>query len=155
MIKRHIHLFIAALLVVGLTACGGESAEETGSGGATAASSELSDEELRKGIGPVSNVSLTDDVDAALAARGEEIYNSKCSACHKMEQRYVGPPLGDVTERREPEFVMNMMLNPEEMIRSHPEGKAMLAEYLTTMPNQQLSEDDARAILEYLRPEAR
>ncbi|MEX1054621.1 MAG: c-type cytochrome, partial [Rhodothermales bacterium] len=74
-------------------------------------------------------------------------------ACHKMDERYVGPALGDVTERRAPAYIMNMMLNPEEMIQKHPEVKALLAQYLTPMPNQQLTEADARAVLEYLRDE--
>ena len=46
---------------------------------------------------------------------------------------------------------MNMMLNPTEMVEKHPEVKGMLAEFLTPMPNQNLTEDDARAVLEYIR----
>jgi hypothetical protein len=68
-----------------------------------------------------------------------------------MDQRYVGPPLGQVLERRAPEFVMNMMLNPAEMVEKHPVVKQLLAEFMTPMPNQQLTHEEARAVLEYLR----
>lgn len=33
-----------------------------------------------------------------------------------MDERYVGPPLGDILERREPAYVMNMILSPEKML---------------------------------------
>ena len=75
----------------------------------------------------------------------------KCAACLKLEERYVGPPLGTVLSNRTPAYVMNMILNPDEMVKNHPEAKAMLAQFLTPMPNQNLTEDEARAVLEYLR----
>ena len=49
---------------------------------------------------------------------------------------------------------MNMILNPEEMVQRHPEAKAMLAEYIAPMANQSLTQEEARAILEYIRREA-
>ncbi len=86
-----------------------------------------------------------------MAEKGGEIFNTKCAACHKFDQRYVGPPLGDILERRTPAFIMNMMLNPAAMVEKHPEMKKLLAQFMTPMPNQNLSEDDARAVLEYFR----
>ena len=106
--------------------------------------------QLENGIGPITTVQLG-ELDAALAARGEAAYTTKCSACHKLEGRYVGPPLGNILDLRTPEYVMNMMLNPAEMVEKHPEARAMLAQFMTPMPNQNLTEDEARAILEYLR----
>jgi cytochrome c2 len=105
---------------------------------------------MMKGIGPISSVELG-EIDPALVSRGEEIFKLKCSACHKLEERYVAPPLGDVLERRTPEFVMNMMLNSMEMTQRHPAVKELLAEYFVPMPNQDLTEADARAVLEYIR----
>ena len=141
-----------ALLVLLFTAgCGGGA-----DGSQPAANSQTPDEptisadQLEKGIGPVSELNLG-PIDEAMAASGEAIFTSKCAACHKMAERYVGPPLADVTTRRTPEFIMNMMLNPDQMIKEHPEGKEMFATYMTPMPNQNLTTDDARQILEYLR----
>lgn len=140
---------LAVLLVLlTLGACGGgESAEE---GDRIAQNGGLSKEQMEHGIGPVQDLDLG-DLDVALAARGGDVFTMKCSACHKANDRYVGPALGDVLTRREPEYVMNMMLNPAEMLEKHPEARKLLAEYMTPMPNQNLTQDDARAVLEYLR----
>ena len=47
---------------------------------------------------------------------------------------------------------MNMLLNPTEMVKEDPIGKALLAEYNNIlMINQNLSQEEARAIAEYLR----
>lgn len=110
----------------------------------------LTEEQLEKGIGPVRDLELG-ELDAALVARGSELFTIKCSACHKANERYVGPALGDVTTRRAPEYVMNMILNPAEMVEKHPEARKLLAEFMTPMPNQNLTRDEARAVLEYLR----
>ena len=152
--RRLLLLFISVLLLM-FSACGGET-ETSGdatSGAATprAESSGLSATELKNGVGPIQNVELDATIDEALAAQGETIFSSKCTACHKFDQRYVGPPLGEVLTQRTPAYIMNMMLNPAEMLEKHPEAKAMLAQYLTPMPSQNLSEEDARAVLEYLR----
>jgi len=105
------------------------------------------------GIGPIDPFELP-ALDETLAAQGETVFTTNCSACHKMTERYVGPALGDVTTRRSPAYVMNMILNPEEMVQKHPEGKALLAQFMTPMPNQHLTEDQARAVLEFLRTQA-
>jgi cytochrome c2 len=89
-----------------------------------------------------------------MAAEGLKVFDQKCSACHKMGERYVGPALGDVTKRRSPAFIMNMALNPLGMVEKHPETKKLLAEYLVAMPNQNVSPEQARQVLEYLRTQA-
>lgn len=142
------------LLALLLSGCGGEGsadAPHTGTAAAPTQEAGLSQDQLEKGIGPIRAVELAPTVDAALAGQGEAIFTTKCATCHKFDQRYVGPPLGQVLSQRTPEFIMNMMLNPDEMVKQHPEVKAMLAQYMTPMPNQNLTEDDARAVLEYLR----
>lgn len=93
-------------------------------------------------------------VDAALAAEGEAIYTTQCTTCHKMDEQYVGPALGDVMNRRAPEWVMNMILAPDKMIVSDPDAQALFAEIGIPMTNQNLTEADARAIVEYLRTTA-
>jgi cytochrome c len=139
-------------MALAASACGG-AADESAAGdrtGRTDATGELTSEQMEKGIGPVRDLEL-EAFDASLSARGEEIFTLKCSACHRAADRYVGPALGDVLSHRTPEYVMNMMLNPAEMLEKHPEAKRMLAEYMTPMPNQNLTQEDARAVLEYLR----
>jgi cytochrome c551/c552 len=139
-----------ALLLAVIAGCGGEPRSADASARVAARSGDESGEQLEKGIGPVKNVEL-EALDPALAARGEQVFTLKCSACHKPDERYVGPALADVTTRRTPEYVMNMILNPAEMVEKHPEARKLLAEFMTPMPDQNLTQDDARAVLEYLR----
>ncbi|MFO7674425.1 MAG: c-type cytochrome, partial [Lutibacter sp.] len=74
-----------------------------------------------------------------------------CSACHKISKRVVGPALAGITERRTPEWIMNMILNPEKMVVENAAAKKLLEEYLAPMANQNLTETEARVILEYFR----
>lgn len=112
---------------------------------------EFTDFELEHGIGPVTERITLGELDLEKVAKGQAIFNSKCTACHEFERRFVGPPYIDVLERRSPEFVMNFILNPGEMARKHPEGQKMLAEFLTVMPFQNVTKEEARAIVEYFR----
>jgi mono/diheme cytochrome c family protein len=119
--------------------------------GAASGSATLSQFELEHGIGPVTEPLTLGAVNHEMAEAGEEVFEQKCAACHKMKEKYVGPALGDVASRRSPAFIMNMILNPQGMIDRHPAVKQLLAEHLTFMPNQGLSQDQARQVLEYLR----
>lgn len=103
------------------------------------------------GVGPITKLELSETLDEAMVEKGKEIYKANCTACHKMKKRSVGPALDGVTIRRTPEWVMNMILNPDEMVVKDPTAKALLAEYLAPMANQSLSEEEARAILEFFR----
>ncbi len=145
-----------SLLVVTLGACGGERAPggeaQPPAGGAPPAA-ELTPFQQEHGIGPVTEVVTLGAFDHELAEDGKELFDTKCSACHKLGERYVGPALGEVLTRRTPTYVLNMILNPEEMYQKHPVAKQLLAEYLSYMPNQALTQDQARAVVEYLRPE--
>lgn len=145
-------LLAAAFLAMG---CGGQNSETAGNSTNDSGNgdTELTDFEMTNGIGPVKEEITIQEVDPELAKKGAEIFDTKCSACHKMGERYVGPPLGGILDTRTPAFVMNMILNPEEMVEKHPIPKALFREYLTPMPNQQLSREEARAVVEYFASE--
>lgn len=103
-----------------------------------------------KGIGPIKSVKL-DAIDQAMVEKGKAVYKMNCSACHKFKKRYIGPALKGLTERRSPEWIMNLILNTDEMLKKDPVAKALIAEYNAPMAQQQISKEEARAILEYLR----
>jgi hypothetical protein len=68
------------------------------------------------------------------------------------ERKLIGPAMKGIYERRSPEWVMNMLLNPAEMLKQDPIAKALLEEYNNVMMlNQNLSQEEARSISEYLR----
>ena len=111
----------------------------------------VSDFEMTNGIGPLKEAIEVGAIDPALAARGAKLFKIKCSACHKLDERYVGPPLRGVTSFRTPTYILNMILNPNEMVQKHPVAKGLLAQYLTIMSPQGMDREKARAILEFLR----
>ncbi len=155
-------LFLGAMLLYSCSSGGnesqGEAQEETGlaqqeqAPAAESPAEETATADNGKGVGPVTTVEVGADIDQALATNGKSLFEGKCSACHQLtDQKIVGPGLAGVTERRQPEWIMNMIINPEEMTKKDPTAKKLLAEHLTQMTNQNVNEQDARAILEFLR----
>ncbi|GAB2977600.1 hypothetical protein GCM10027049_10990 [Mucilaginibacter puniceus] len=153
-------LIIAGLLA-GMTllfACGqsngGSETESTSAEPAAAAATADIDPEAKsdsKGIGKFKDIKL-EAIDPAMADKGKAIFNAKCSACHKVtEQKIVGPGLKDVTKRRTPEWIMNQITNPVEMTQKDPIAKALLEKHLTQMTFQNVTDDETRQLLEYLR----
>ncbi|WP_318343728.1 c-type cytochrome [Flagellimonas baculiformis] len=105
-----------------------------------------------KGVGPIKNVDFPDEIDQEMAARGQAKFDAICVACHMVDQRMIGPAMKGVYERRSPEWVMNMILNPDGMLKEDPIAKALLKEYNNAiMLDQNLTEEEARDVAEYLR----
>lgn len=103
-----------------------------------------------KGIGPFAKADIG-AFDAKMAEEGLKLYKLKCSACHDIAERKVGPAIKGITTRRTPEWTMNMIINPTEMIQKDPIAKELLAEYLSQMNPQNVNEKETRAIYEYFR----
>jgi mono/diheme cytochrome c family protein len=105
-----------------------------------------------KGVGPHQNVQLTHPLDEKMIGEGQNTYNVKCASCHKVtDEKLVGPGWKGVTDRRTPEWIMNFVTNTEEMLEKDTAAQNMLEVCLVKMPNQNLAETDARAILEFMR----
>ena len=151
---RRISIIAALVLSMSILGCGNEKSEGNTAQPEPNAEQEkvVSDPKTDKGVGPVTSITLG-EIDPALVEQGKVLFTSKCSACHKIDKRFVGPPLKGVTEKRTPEWIMNMILNPDKMVVENEEAKKLLAEFLSPMANQSLKEEEARAILEYLRTE--
>jgi mono/diheme cytochrome c family protein len=146
---------LTLFLALAFFACGGEEKSSPAAGSATKAKSMVADEPNpmeNKGVGPITSVTLGAEVDAAMAAEGKEVYEKMCTACHKPTEKFIGPaPIG-ILDRRTPEWVMNMILNPEGMVKEDPIAKKLLMEFNgSPMANQHLTEEQARAVLEYFR----
>jgi cytochrome c len=107
--------------------------------------------EVENGVGPITEPVETGPLDDQLAAKGKEIFENNCSSCHQIGKRYVGPDLQEVTSRRTPAYIMNMIMNPVGMTQKNPTAHKLLEQFATQMANMQLNKDQARAVLEYLR----
>lgn len=155
--KRFNHL-ISGLSVFFLFSCGGGGNESqnqaTGQTDDSAIKEEAVPETIKmgKGVGAFTEVEVTDPLNEEWIERGQSIYDLKCSACHKLtDLRVVGPGFQGVTNRRKPEWIMNMITNVEAMLDQDPAAQKLLEECMTRMPNQNIKPDDARKILEFFR----
>lgn len=102
------------------------------------------------GIGPFKDLKLN-SIDPKLVSEGKTIFNSKCIACHDLDQKKIGPPLRNITKDNTPSFIMNYLMNTTEMQKKDPILEKLVKEYKILMPDQQLSKEDALAILDYFR----
>jgi cytochrome c len=102
------------------------------------------------GVGPIKEVKLG-PIDQKLAEQGESLFETKCTMCHSLDEKKIGPALQDVTKQRTPEFIMNLLVNTSEMEQKDQTMKKMISEYAIPMTDLHLSETEARALLEYLR----
>jgi hypothetical protein len=151
-------LLILPVLAISLFACSGNKenkTEATQEGGSPL--KDIMDDTSgyaanEKGIGKFTDIQLPATLDEKSAAQGSGIYDLKCSSCHKLtNERLVGPGWEGVTQRRKPEWVMNFVTNTDEMLNKDPEAQSMLETCLVRMPNQSLSDEDARHVLEFMR----
>lgn len=155
--KTKVVYFLMVAAFAGLVAC--NSGENTSTAETTTGTESSTDNAAAgtnassdKGIGKFQNVELTHPLDEKMVATGKNVYEVKCASCHKLtDERLVGPGFAKVTDRRQPEWIMNFVTNTEEMIDKDAAAQKMLEECLVRMPNQSLSDDDARGVLEFMR----
>lgn len=105
-----------------------------------------------KGIGPIKSIELEPEIDHTRVTHGAELYKNKCTSCHRTDKKFIGPASAGVLNRRTPEWIMNLILNPQEMERKDHLTKELSKEFNNAiMPNQFLDEYEARSVLEYFR----
>ena len=118
----------------------------------TVGGSEVPVDLSNKGIGPIEAVDFSNPIDLEMVTLGENAFKQKCMACHMANRKLIGPAMSGIYERRSPEWVINLLLNPTQMLKEDPVANALLKEYNNVMMlNQNLTQDEARAIAEYLR----
>ncbi|HET9826108.1 MAG TPA: cytochrome c [Chitinophagaceae bacterium] len=129
-----------------------ESATNEGTSAKSDTSSSASTGNEKTGVGKFQHVELTHPLDQKMVASGKAIYDLKCASCHKLtDEKLVGPGWKGVTDRRAPEWIMNFVTNTEEMLEKNQQAKNLYEVCLVKMPNQNLSDQDARSILEFQR----
>ena len=106
----------------------------------------------KAGVGKFQHVELTHPLDQKMITAGKGVYDLKCASCHKLtDEKLVGPGWKGVTDRRTPEWIMNFVTNTEEMLAKNEQAKNLYEICLVKMPNQNLSDADARSVLEFQR----
>ncbi len=138
----------AALLLIG---CGSEEKAREQAEAAPTPKELIADKPVTHG-NLITSVELTTPLNQEWVAKGKATYEMKCLACHKLDDtRIVGPGWGGITDRREPEWIMNMITNVDTMLETDEEAQKLLELCLVRMPNQNVSEQEAREILEFMR----
>ena len=146
-------LFIASIALF-LMSCGDSASTKSAGADKPAAGSESAnpDYDPNRGEGKFSKVEIAATLDAGKVAEGQKVYNVKCGACHKLSnEKLVGPGWQGVTSRHTAEWIMNFATNPDPMITKDPKAQAMLEICLVRMPNQNITDDDARNVYEFMR----
>ncbi len=105
-----------------------------------------------KGIGQIKELKLG-AIDQRLVKKGSDIFDTKCSLCHNIDDVNLAPPLRGVTKYLSPEFIMNYVMNTVEMQKKNLYIQKLIQNWKTVpiMKDQKLNEKDARAVLEFLR----
>lgn len=154
--KNSILIFILFSTLI-IMSCGSKPANE-GQTSTTETTDEDSEEEgnpsydPNRGEGKFTTIDLGTGLDVAKATEGNKVYDIKCSSCHKLtDEKLVGPGWKGVTTRRQPVWIMNFITNTDVMLNKDPEAQAQLELCLVRMPNQSLSDDEARNLLEFMR----
>lgn len=142
----------ATALILAMAACGGGGTNDGPPGAkSTPPGAAAADTKAPSGLITAADITLG-EIDAKMVDAGKGIYELKCQACHSLgANRVVGPGWKGLAERRKPEWIMNMMLSPDVMLDTDPEAQRQLEECLVRMPNQSLSKDDGRHVLEFIR----
>ena len=151
-------LIFLSLVIFFAASCGDSKTTDgaTAEPGSTVAEDKKGDEnptyDPKRGEGKFTKVELGAALDAAKADGGKKVFDVKCGACHKLtDEKLVGPGWLGVTTRRSPEWIMNFITNTDAMINKDPQVQAQLEICLVRMPNQSLTDDDARNLLEFMR----
>jgi cytochrome c2 len=87
-----------------------------------------------------------------LAQSGEELFATACVACHTTtSDRLVGPGLEGLQDRRDREWLLSFITEPDRMIADGDTiATRLLAEYETPMPNIGTTRAQAVALLDYI-----
>ena len=147
-------IITAAIMIAFLYACGNQNGTPVSNSGIVKKDETTANPSYdpNRGEGKFKAVEVNGKLDAAMAENGNKVYGVKCSSCHKTtEEKLVGPGWKGVTARHSASWIMNFITNTDEMITKDPKAQAQLEICLVRMPNQNLSDTDARNLYEFMR----
>jgi mono/diheme cytochrome c family protein len=137
------NIFILVVMFLSFAACGG---------GTPKPNPGLMPYDAKVGVGKFDKIAVDAKLDETMANRGSKIYVTKCFACHKLtEEKMVAPGWKGLTKRVTAEWIMNYTTNTDAMLNIDPEAQKQLKAFGSRMPNQNLTDQDARDIYEFMR----
>ncbi|MGJ1431806.1 cytochrome c3 family protein [Sphingobacterium spiritivorum] len=91
------------------------------------------------------------------AKEGEAIFKSKCTSCHAINRKLVGPALKDITKTKDQEWLIKWVRNSQALIASgDPDAIAIFEEYNKSVMTAftDLSDDQIKSVLAYIDAES-
>lgn len=85
--------------------------------------------------------------------KGKTLFQQRCAACHKLEQKLIGPALANIGQRREKEWFAKFVINSQALIQSGDKAAVEVYEAYNKQvmpPHPDLSNEDIEALWEYL-----
>jgi mono/diheme cytochrome c family protein len=151
--KKILFLPVICLMLASCGGSGSDSAKTAGKeDGAKKEANGNPSYDPQRGEGKFTHVDVSPTLNKEMAESGLKTYGVKCGSCHKLtSEKLVGPGWEGVTKRHTPEWIMNFVTNTDVMLTKDPKAQALLELCLVRMPNQNLSDDEARALYEYMR----
>jgi len=91
--------------------------------------------------------------DKQVLAKGQQLFQSNCSACHNFLQKGIGPNLSEVTSHASPDWIRQFIRNAPDVIqRGDARAVRLFEEYKQAMPAfTSLSDGDVQALMSYIR----
>lgn len=86
------------------------------------------------------------------ATEGAQLFQQYCQACHSIGQGdLVGPDLQGVTQRRDINWLVNFITQPDQVLASGDvTANTLLGQYGVPMPNLGITEGQAQSLIAYL-----
>ncbi len=148
------------LVVLALAGCGGKKSAESQPTSAPAAASPAAPAAQAPFVvppdlntGPRAGES---PVDEALAAQGASLFTSKtCATCHGFGKKIQCPDLKPVPMQRTERWMEAQIMHPDVMTKQDPTSIQLMKQYSLQMPNMNVTQDQAKALIEYIKKTAK
>ncbi len=89
--------------------------------------------------------------------KGKTLFQQRCAACHKLEQKLIGPPLAGISQRREKNWFAQFVINSQALIQTGDKAAIEVYEAYNKQvmpPHPDLSQEDIEALWAYLNASA-
>lgn len=93
------------------------------------------------------------EVNSQVNARGAELYQQQCAACHRIGQgKFVGPDLLNITEKRDRDWLIRFIRSSETLIKQGDSLAVAISEEYNglLMPDADMTDSEIELVLQYI-----
>ena len=105
-----------------------------------------------KGLIEIKGVNMSHPISLPMVNKGKQVFENKCAGCHSLGGAQASASdLSDGLSKRKPEWIMNMIYNPNVAVWTNKSEETSLKKCYTRQPGNALSIEVARDFIELLR----